>query len=108
MTVMLCRSLFGSFELLNWPRIIATGLAMEAAFLAFKYTHFTILTGALSGAAAVLVTGINTFITLDVAPSDAAIQLCAEIIQFLVTVVTVASISYLLALAVRSAIYNLS
>lgn len=84
---------------------------MEAAFFAFKYTRFTILSGALAGAAAVLVTavlvtGIATFVTLDLAPSDAAIQFRAEVIQFLVTVVTMAPVSYLLAIAVRSAFYK--
>lgn len=108
MTITLCRALVGSFEQLSWPTIIATGVAMEAEFLAFKYTRFTILTGALSGAAAVLVTGIDTFVTLDLAPSDAAIQFRAEVIQFLATVVTVAPISYLLAMAVPSAFYKTS
>ncbi|MDK6814471.1 ECF transporter S component [Corynebacterium sp. UMB6689] len=108
MTVILCRALVGSFDQLGWPTIIATGLVTEAAFFAFKYTRFTILSGALAGAAAVLVTGIATFVTRDLAPGDAAIQFRAEVIQFLVTIVTVAPVSYLLAIAVRSAFYKTS
>lgn len=108
MTVILCRALVGSFEQLSWLTILLTGLAMEAAFLAFKYRRFTILTGALSGAAAVVVTGIATFTTLDLAPGTAAIQFRAELIQLLVTVVTVVPVSYLLAMAVRSAFYKTS
>ncbi|WP_246817275.1 ECF transporter S component [Corynebacterium sp. HMSC072D12] len=108
MTVILRRALVGSFEQLSWPTILVTALAMEAAFLAFKYKRFTILTGALSGAAAVVVTGIATFTTLNLAPGTAAIQFRAEVIQLLVTVVTVAPVSYLLAMAVRSAFYKTS
>ena len=108
MTVILSRALVGSFEQLGWPTILLTALAMEAAFFAFKYTRFTILTGAQSGAAAVLVTGIDAFVTLDLAPGDAAIQFRAEIVQFLATVVTVAPNFYVLAMAVRSAIYKKS
>lgn len=108
MTVILCRALVGSFEQLSWPTILVTALAMEAAFLAFKYKRFTILTGALSGAAAVVVTGIATFTTHDLAPGTAALQFRAEVIQLLVTVVTVAPVSHLLAMAVRSAFYKTS
>lgn len=108
MTVILCRALVGSFEQLSWSTILLTGLAMEAAFLAFKYKRFTIFTAALSGAAAVVVTGIATFTTLNLAPGTAALQFRAEVIQLLVTVVTVAPVSYLLAIAVRSAFYKTS
>ena len=103
MTVILYRALVGRFEQLSWPTILATALAMEAAFLAFRYKRFTILTGALSGAAAVVVTGIATFTTLNLPPGDAVIQFRAKVIQLFVTVVTVAPVSYLLAMAVRSA-----
>ena len=108
MTIILCSALVGSFEQLSWPTILLTALAMEAAFFAFKYTRFTILSGALSGAATVLVSRIDTFATLDLAPGDAEIQFRAEVIQFLVTIVTVAPVSYLLAIVVRSALYKTS
>lgn len=96
MTVILYRALIGSFEQLSWPTILLTALAMEAAFLAFKYKRFTILTDALFGAAAVVVTGIATFTTLNLAPGDAAIQFRAEVIQLIVTVVPLLPVSYVL------------
>lgn len=108
MTVILYRALVGRFEQLSWPTILVNALAMEAAFLAIKYKRFTILTGALSGAAAVVIAGIATFTTLNLAPDDAAIQFRAEVIQLIVTVVTLVPVSYVFAMAVRSAFYKTS
>ena len=96
------------FGQLSWLTIIATSLAMEAVFLAFKYARFTILSGVLAGAAAVIVSGIATFISMNLAPYKDAMQLRSEAIQFLVPVMTVAPLSYLLAMALRSAFYKFS
>lgn len=108
MTVILCRALIGSFGQLSWPTINAKGLAMEAAFLAFKYTRFTVLSGALAGAAAVVVTGIARFATMNLAPGAGTIRFRSEVFQLLIIVVTVAPVSYLMAMAVRSAFYKAS
>ncbi len=47
--------------------------------------------------------GIVTFISMNLAPYKDAMQLRSEAIQFLVLVMTVAPLSYLLAMALRSA-----
>ncbi|ATZ09401.1 TPA: hypothetical protein I8V89_002494 [Corynebacterium striatum] len=62
----------------------------------------------LAGAAAVIVSGIATFISMNLAPYKAAKQLRSKAIQLLVTVMTVAPLSYLLAMAVKSAFYKSS
>ena len=55
-----------------------------------------------------IVSGIATFISMNLAPYKAAKQLRSKAIQLLVTVMTVAPLSYLLAMAVKSAFYKSS